>query len=153
DLGCRVSFMPSDLTPIEPYTRGLQRMGVEVLYGKLDVNAELATIGPSLRLAILSRPHPAGRWLDVVREFAPTALVGYDTVDLHWLREARRSAAEQAPLAAEATPNGCPDLDQIGPKAQALRQLELAMIRASDKTLVVSDSERVQVEQDVPGAR
>jgi GT2 family glycosyltransferase/SAM-dependent methyltransferase/glycosyltransferase involved in cell wall biosynthesis len=151
-LGCRVSFMPSNLTPIEPYTRGLQRMGVEVLYGQLDVNAELATIGPWLSMVILSRPHPAGRWLDVVREFAPAAMVVYDTVDLHWMREARRSAAEDSDRIAEVTPNGSLDLDRIGPKAQALRQLELAMIRASDKTLVVSDSERVQVERDVPDA-
>jgi GT2 family glycosyltransferase/SAM-dependent methyltransferase/glycosyltransferase involved in cell wall biosynthesis len=152
DLGCRVSFMPDNLSPIEPYTRGLQRMGVEVLYGQLDVYAELATIGPRLSAVILSRPHPASRWLDVVREFAPAAMVVYDTVDLHWLREARRSAAEESPRTAEVTPNGSLDLDRIGAKAQALRQLELAIIRASDTTLVVSDSERVQVERDVPDA-
>jgi glycosyltransferase involved in cell wall biosynthesis len=127
-------------------------MGVEVLYGQLDVNAELATIGPRLSMVILSRPHPASRWLDVAREFAPAAMVVYDTVDLHWLREARRGAAEESPRIAEVTPNGSLDLDRIGPKAQALRQLELAMIRASDTTLVVSESERIQVEQDVPDA-
>ena len=38
------------------------------------------------------------------------------------------------------------------PKAEALRQLELAMIRAADLTLVVTDAERAQVERDVPGA-
>jgi glycosyltransferase involved in cell wall biosynthesis len=37
-------------------------------------------------------------------------------------------------------------------KAAALRELELAMMRASDATLVVSDAEREQVLRDVPDA-
>ena len=44
-------------------------------------------------------------------------------------------------------------LGSISPKAVALRHLELAMIRATDATIVVSDSEREQVERDVPGSR
>jgi GT2 family glycosyltransferase/SAM-dependent methyltransferase/glycosyltransferase involved in cell wall biosynthesis len=153
DLGARVTFMPDNFAPTQPYTRGLQRMGIEVLYGQLDVNAELATIGPGLTLAILSRPHPASRWLDRVREFAPSATVVYDTVDLHWLREARRSAVETSLDNEPGTRNnGSPDLDSIPPRAIALRQLELALIRATDTTIVVSDFERVQVEQDVPNA-
>ena len=41
--------------------------------------------------------------------------------------------------------------DSIPPKAEALRELELAMVRATDVTMVVSDPEREQVERDVPG--
>src|SRR5439155_5411452 len=84
-LGVRVTFIPDNLTPTQPYTRALQRMGVEVLYGPLDLRAEIDTIGPRLSAAILCRPHIASRWLDTVREFAPTATMVYDTVDLHWL--------------------------------------------------------------------
>lgn len=148
-MGARVTLMPDNFSPMQPYTRALQRMGVEVLYGALDVNAELATIGPKLSLAILSRPHVASRWLDTVRGFAPSATVAYDTVDLHWLRETRRSECENAFVGIPAT-NG--NFDSIGPKAEALRQIELAMIRATDATLVVSASEQAQVERDVPGA-
>ncbi len=147
--GARVSFMPDNLTPMEPYTRHLQSMGIEVLYGQLNVNAELATIGPKLDLVIISRPHQAGRWLDVVREFAPSATVAYDTVDLHWLREARRSTLGYSAGVLEMS-NG--KGGSIAPKAQALRHLELAMIRATDATIVVSNCEREQVEHDVPGA-
>jgi O-antigen biosynthesis protein len=149
-LGARVTFMPDNLTPLQPYTRILQQMGIEVLYGQLNVNAELATIGPGLSTAILSRPHVASRWLDTVREFASAATVVYDTVDLHWLREARRSAIGTSAASAFGTGNG--RVDALGPRAQALRQLELAMIRATDTTLVVSDSERLQVGRDVPDA-
>ena len=38
------------------------------------------------------------------------------------------------------------------PRRRAMRELELGLIRASDATLVVTDSERAQVEPDVPGA-
>ncbi len=148
-LGARVTFIPDNLAPLEPYTRNLQRMGIEVLYGQLDVSAEMATIGPRLSMAILSRPHPTSRWLDIVREFAPSAVVVYDTVDLHWLREERRCTfgSTVGPLDMS---NG--NIGAIAPKARALRELELAMIRATDTTFVVSDGERLQVEQDVPTA-
>ncbi len=162
-LGARVSFMPDNLAPVQPYTRVLQQMGVEVLYGQLDVNAELATIGPRLDMVILSRPHVASRWLDSVREFAPAATVAYDTVDLHWLREARRTAlgaAAAGPGAgadageAGSVPNGANGrVEALSPRANALRQLELAMIRASDTTFVVTDAECAQVQRDVPDAK
>ncbi len=150
ELGVRVTFMPDNLAALEPYTRELQKMGVEVLYGHLDVNAEIATIGSQLDLVILSRPHTASRWLDLVREFAPSARVAYDTVDLHWLREARRGRLDSSMGILE-TSNG--SLGAITPKAEALRQLELAMIRATDSTIVVSNCEREQVERDVHGTR
>ena len=148
-LGARVTLMPDNFAPLQPYTRALQRMGVEVLYGALDINAELATIGPKLSGVILSRPHVASRWLDTIREYAPSAIVAYDTVDLHWLRETRRSESD-SPDSGVASTNGSGHT--IGPKAEALRQIELAMIRATDATLVVSRSEQAQVERDVPRA-
>ncbi len=150
-LGARVTFIPENLAPVQPYTRALQRMGIEVLYGQVEVKDELRTIGAGLDLAILSRPHPASHWLDTVREHAPSAVIAYDTVDLHWLREARRGAS-QADAHARVARNGSLDLASIVPKAKALRELELAMIRASDATLVVTEAERSQVERDVPGA-
>jgi GT2 family glycosyltransferase/SAM-dependent methyltransferase/glycosyltransferase involved in cell wall biosynthesis len=141
ERGCRVTFVPDNFAAVQPYTIELQRRGVQVLDNAHEFPADLASIGPELRLAILSRPHQASRWLDMVRERAPNALVAYDTVDLHWLREARRAAT-----------GGDHGAVELGPKALALRELELAMIRATDVTLVVSDAERAQVQADVPAA-
>ncbi|HXB63809.1 MAG TPA: glycosyltransferase [Solirubrobacteraceae bacterium] len=149
DLGARVTFLPDDFTPIQPYTRELQELGVEVFYGQLNMNAELATIGPRLTAAILSRPHPASRWLDTVRRYAPAATVAYDSVDLHWLREARRQALTVRPE----NRYDDSDLASLGGTAGALRHLELAMIGAADVTIVVSEAERNQVERDVSGTR
>jgi len=134
-----------------PYTRELQRMGVQLLYGDIDVGKELKLIGPRLRVAILCRPHAASRWLDTVREFAPSAKVAYDTVDLHWVREARRHLSRTGGTALVGI-NGAIDPEFIPPKAKALRELELALIRATDATFTVTADERIQVERDVPGA-
>jgi O-antigen biosynthesis protein len=152
ELGARVTFMPENLAPTQPYTRRLQRMGIEMMYqlDHNDVMSELARIGPGLSAAILCRPHPTSHWLDTVRDFAPAATVAYDTVDLHWLREARKGASGAATNALVVS-NGNFDPALISPKAKALRELELAMIRATDVTFVVSDSERLQIEHDVPG--
>jgi GT2 family glycosyltransferase/SAM-dependent methyltransferase/glycosyltransferase involved in cell wall biosynthesis len=151
-LGAGVTFMPENLAPVEPYTSSLQELGIEVLYGEIDPHAQLAALGPTLSIAILCRPHPTSHWLDTVREFAPSATVVYDTVDLHWLREARRGAIANPALGALITSNGNMDLASISPKAGALRELELAMMRASDATMVATGCEREQVERDVPGA-
>ena len=142
ELGCQVIFLPDNSMPVQPYTRELQRIGAEVLYG-VDVGVELAVIGPSLDLVILSRPQPTARWLDAVRQYAPSARVLYDTVDLHWLREARRAATHSG---------GAPGEMVLSRQAAGMRELELALIRAADATIVVSQSERAQVEADVPDA-
>jgi O-antigen biosynthesis protein len=151
-LGARITFMPENFAAMQPYTRELQSMGIEVLYGELDPRAELAARGPWLTTAILCRPHPASQWLDTVREFAPGAAVVYDTVDLHWLREARRSEITSSHALAYAGGNGNSVPASIPPKAAALRELELAMMRATDATMVVSNPERDQVLRDVPQA-
>ena len=108
-------------------------------------------IGPQLTTAILCRPHTSSHWLDTVREFAPQATILYDTVDLHWLREARRF--DPAHISGTlVNGNGSIDSNSIPPKAKILRDLELALIRNTDATLVVSDDERAQIQHDVPDA-
>ena len=137
DLGCRVTFIPDNLAGIQPETAELQALGIEVLHGNIDVNLELASAGPYLRLAIVSRPVVAARYLDVLREHARDATIAYDTVDLHFVREERRAALGEGSTV----------------KAATLRELELAMVRASDMTITVTEDEREVVCSHVPGAR
>jgi GT2 family glycosyltransferase/SAM-dependent methyltransferase len=146
-LGYAVTFVPDNAAQPQPYTRKLQKLGVELICGAVDVMPVLAEIGPSLTAAILSRPHPASRWLDSVREFAPAAVIAYDTVDLHWVRESRRFALHQRETPAE---DG--KIVAQGPKAAALFELEIAMVRASDLTIAVTDDERAQILAAVPDA-
>ena len=122
ELGCHVSFLPDNLLAMQPYTRELQRMGVEVLH-EIEVPSDLIRIAPGLSMVFLSRPQVAAHWLDFAREQAPQALVVYDTVDLHWLREARRAMVALGPDARELV---------MTSKARAMRELELGLIGASD---------------------
>ncbi len=147
-LGYGVNFLPGNFTPVEPYTAELQKLGVEVIYGQVDIRAELADMGTLLTAVIMSRPHTAGDWLDTVRELAPSALAIYDTVDLHWMRETRRAALDAVGRAGQ---NGA--ISAQGAKAKALRELELAMVRASDVTVTVTEEERGHVLAEVPDAR
>jgi hypothetical protein len=62
---------------------------------------------------------------------APRAPVIYDTVDVHWLRESRRAALGGG--------------EERSPRVVALREIELALILATDATLVVTEAERAQV--------
>ena len=141
-LGRQITFLPDNGAPTQPYTRELQRLGVEVLHS-VDFAQELRRIGPSVELAILCRPEPASRWLGLVREHAPSAAIVYDTVDLHWLREARRAAAAAGRASGELL---------LTAKAVSTRELELALIRGTDATVVVTDEERAVVLEDVPDA-
>jgi GT2 family glycosyltransferase/SAM-dependent methyltransferase/glycosyltransferase involved in cell wall biosynthesis len=139
-LGFQVLFIPDNFAPVQPYVKLLQRMGVEVLHSPFDVYGEFQTCAPLLNGVLLSRPTVAPRWLTMVRDLAPDATVIYDTVDLHWIREGRRMAVSGTNTVTAA-------------KVSALRELELAMVRAADVTLVVTDVERQTLEAEVADAQ
>lgn len=139
DLGLVVTFLPSNLYGQQPYTAELQQMGVEVLYGAMDVNSHLKALGPHLRLCVLSRPSTALPIITQVRKYAPSAALVYDTVDLHFVREMR-----EADLL---------DDDGLRGAASVTRELELALVRASDATLTVTETERDILLGYVPDAR
>jgi O-antigen biosynthesis protein len=137
ESGCAVTFLPDNRHAEEPYRSELQELGIEVLYDPVDPHVEFARLADHVQLAIVSRPHVAARYLDALRELMPRALLAYDTVDLHHVREQRAA-----------------DLGVGSPaKAAALRELELAMIRSSDLTIAISTQERDYVREVAPGAR
>ncbi len=62
----------------------------------------LSKRGAEFDIVVMSRHYIAVKHIDAVRAFAPEALVVFDTVDLHFLREraaggARRQRARRAP--------------------------------------------------------
>jgi GT2 family glycosyltransferase/SAM-dependent methyltransferase/glycosyltransferase involved in cell wall biosynthesis len=135
DLGLAVTFVPNDGQQQGAYSTALQRAGIEVLYGPLDERKLLRELAPALDVAILSRPEPTWRWQPLVRELCPETKIIYDTVDLHFLREARRAEIEADPLVARA--------------AVRYHDMELSLARIADATLVVSAAERdVLFEED-----
>jgi glycosyltransferase involved in cell wall biosynthesis len=103
-----------------------------------SLESHLESDGARYSAAVLSRPATAERWLPVVRRHAPDALLVYDTLDLHYVREFRRAKHTRS----------------SGLLAQALerKRQELALVAGADRTLVVSAVEREMLLAELPDA-
>lgn len=140
DLGYGVTFFADNRAWNGRYTRDLQDLGVEAWYDPWLRSAEalLERQGPDYGHVIVSRHYVATNYVSLVRRLAPRAKFIFDTVDLHFLREQRLAELEDSTA-----------LRQV---AKQTRRSELAMIRASDATLVVSPVERELLAEEVPDA-
>jgi glycosyltransferase involved in cell wall biosynthesis len=106
-------------------------MGVECLYAPYvkDVSVYLEAHGRRFDVVLLYRCHCAGAYFETVRKHCPRAKIIFDTVDLHFLREQRQAIIEGSPVMAA--------------QAQETKIKELSLIRKSDRTIVLSDAERM----------
>ncbi|HZF97461.1 MAG TPA: glycosyltransferase family 2 protein, partial [Pseudoxanthomonas sp.] len=139
--GAHVVFVEYDLHHRGRHTDALRAMGVEV-WCKPHVSSLpkwLARQGARFGTVMLCRYHLALQLTPEVRRHAPQAQVLFDTVDLHYVREARRAELDSDPRLVRA--------------AATTRRSELAAIAASDVTLVVSEAERERLAADAPGRR
>ncbi len=138
ELGCKVTFLPVDLTAVEPYAEQARRRGVELLAAPFvrSARGHLKHRGDDYDLVILSRFAVAERYAPLVKRYCPRARLILDTVDLHHLRE--RRAAE---LAQDAT-----GLE----RAAATERRELAVAHLCDVTWVASDAEQELLRKALP---
>ncbi|TWI14262.1 glycosyltransferase [Aerolutibacter ruishenii] len=140
EAGCVVKFWPENLHRDPEYSPALQRMGVEVYYGrgwKGGFERLMREHGGSFDAVLLSRPHVAAPLVDVVRRHCRGRIVYYGH-DLHFRRmqdEARVLGTGTAPDAACA----------------AMEAMERGLWRASDVVLYPSDDEAMQVKALEPG--
>ena len=140
-LSCKVTFIADNLEYRQPYVAALQAAGVEVQFHPYtrSITDFLGRHGREFDIVILSRHYIAEKHIDAVRSFAPDALVVFDTVDLHFLREERLAELNNSRAARLA--------------AAARREEELALIRKAGVTLVVSHVEQELLARLVPEAR
>ena len=140
-LGCKVTFVADNLEYRKQYVQALQQQGVEVQFHPYTSSLAmlLGERGGEFDLVLLSRHYIAARHMATVRAFAPRALIVFDTVDLHFLREERLAELDGSKAARTA--------------ATAKRSEELALIRRADVTLVVSDVERDLLAELAPQAK
>jgi GT2 family glycosyltransferase len=128
-LGHRVTFIPDNLTKIAPYTGELQKRGIEVIYypyvGK--VRDYLISHGSEFDVVVLSRCQFARKHIADVRLYAPQSRIIFDTVDLHFLREAGEARVTRDP--------------EVQRKAQETQQVESDLIEQADETWTVSNTE------------
>jgi glycosyltransferase involved in cell wall biosynthesis len=124
-----------------PYAEELRSLGVE-LWGSGEipgVEKFLIDQGPRFDAVILSRIEVAERHHAAVRRHSPDALVLFDTVDLHFLRQDR-----EVELRGEVTGGFDP---------ATTRRAELAAMGACDVTVVCSTAEQDLLAELVPDSR
>ena len=140
-LGCKVTFVADNLEYRQPYVQALQQQGIEVQFHPYTASlaALLGRRGAEFDMVLLSRHYIAARHMAAVRALAPRALVVFDTVDLHFLREQRLAELDVSAAARGA--------------AAIKRAEELTLIRKADVTLVVSDVERALLRELAPHSR
>ena len=135
-LGCHVSFLPENRAQDGDYTRSLQDTGVEALYHPYlpSLESHLQAAGDRYHTVIMSRVEVAAEVVDLVRRHCPKAHRVFDTVDLHFLREARRALTD----------------GRSAKEVERLKEQGLAVARACDLTLVVSPAEKDVLAREVP---
>ena len=127
ELGHRVTFLPDNLAPIQPYTSDMQQMGVEVLYGALNGPEWIRDHRTDFDIVVLSRARFAAQYVPALRQSPGGPAIVFDTVDLHFLREQRLAELEADPALARS--------------AEKTRDLELGVMRQSDLVWVTSTHE------------
>ncbi len=137
EAGLHVTYAPHDRARPEPYTTALQQMGIEVLYGDVDLQAWLAENGGYLDWVWAARPDATEPLLDAVERFAPGRLI-YFTHDLHFLREQRRFELE----------GDVRNLDE----ARRVRRVERDIFRRARVVITPSADEVRVIQELVPGA-
>ena len=141
DEGAHVVFLPANRSADGGYTRELQQLGVECWHAPHAARFPtwLREHGQRFQAVMVSRHYVASEFFPLLRRHAPQARLLFDTVDLHYLREARAAQLSGDPAALRA--------------AKATRTRELALIAEADATLVVSEAERALLAQDAPRAQ
>ena len=141
DLGFHVTFVPSNVIYFGDYTRDLQRKGVECLHLPW-INSPREAVkqyAPAADIVMLCRVYVAAPLVGLVKHYAPNALIVFDTVDLHFLRESR-----EAKLLGSST---------LMEKAAKTREAELGVIKSVDATILRSAYEMEFLRELVPDAK
>lgn len=139
-LGFKVTFAPEDnLLYMDPYTKDLQRIGIECLYAPHVTSVEqyLSQHGEQYDVVVVFRLLAAERNLAAIRKYCPNAKLVFHTSDLHHLRELR-----EAELV---------DSDDLRRAAEETRKREMRIIQAADATIVHSSTEKELLEAELAG--
>ena len=139
DFGFRVTFVPeSNFVHRGHYTQALQDSGIECIHHPFASTIKDVLAGQAFDVVVLCRAYIAERYIDLVRQMAPTAKIIFNTVDLHFLREEREAALRNDAAAAA--------------RAAKSRETELQSISKSDITIVLSSYEKEMLENAAPNA-
>lgn len=139
-LNYQVTFCADHMIFDGRYTPDLQRRGVHCLYPPYvgSLHTYLKQDGTKYDVILSCRPDVTEKYLQAFRQHAPQAVVLYETVDLHYVREVRQAEIEHNKALAE--------------QAAVRKHQELRIMESVDCTIVVSERERQCVMKELPAA-
>ena len=138
ELGMKVTFLPADYFPMQPYTEELEQLGVEVLYGNYYMKyckEWLAENTGYYDYIYVNRPQVGVVFMDLVKRYAKGKII-YFGHDLHYLREQREYEIEKKP--------------ELLPSIQRWKELELHLMDSADVIYVVGDYEQAIIQKEFP---
>jgi len=137
-LKYHVTFCADHMIFDDQYTPDLQRRGVYCLYPPYtdSLHAYLKQEGKTYDVILSCRPDVTEKYLATFRRHAAQAVVLYETVDLHYVREQRQAEIEQN--------------EALAQQATARKRQELGIMESVDCTIVVSERERRCVLEELP---
>lgn len=137
-MGFQVTFLPSNLQRVSPYTERMQELGIECLHSPFfaGVDQFFSERGNEFDLIVLSRAEVARLLLSFCRKHVPDVPVVFDTVDLHFVREHR-----EADLVRDEAKRA---------KAAETERMEIELGAAADAIVVVSLEEKRVLRKKLP---
>ena len=136
-----MAFVGADnMAKISPYTDRLEGLGIEGYYAPFYWSVEeiFRRARAGFDVIYLHRFINMAKYLPMIRQRFPQALVVYSMADVHHLRLEREAQVKQD--------------DAIRQQADALMREELAMVAAADTVIVHSSAEAALLQQSVPRA-
>jgi len=140
DIGCGVTFVADNLLADEPYAQALRDAGIEVLHAPHvhSLKEFLIRRGGEYDVVTLCRHYIAIQYVELIKATHPSTTVWFDTIDLHYLRLQRQYELDNAAATQK--------------MAELAYAEEMEVIKKSDLTIVVSESELAALEDEVPTA-
>ncbi len=134
-LGHNIKFIGDNFLKYEKYTKALENLGIEVLYGAkyaLGWQGWVKENAEYIDTVVLSRPHISQKYIDFVKEHT-RAKVLYYIHDLHFLREAREFELTKDPKTKESS--------------EYWKNVELGLMEKSDVVVTFSADEKKIIDE------
>lgn len=138
DMGLKVTFMPDNYYPYQPYTKELEQMGVEVLYGNYYFKYWREWLKDNVHYfdyIYVNRPHVAVKYMDLLKEYTKGEII-YFGHDLHFLREKRQYEYDHKKETLES--------------AEKWKRIESGLINKADVVYVVGNYEYEFLRREYP---
>lgn len=136
DMGLNVKFIGDNYFKHEPYTKVLEQLGIEVLYGpKYSPENWKDWVFENrdyLNYVMLSRPHISEKYIDFIKD-STHAKILYLGHDFHYLREMREYELTQD--------------EKLLESAKEWRVKEYYLMSHADRVLMVSDFEKIEIKK------